>query len=71
MYALLTTALFRVLTDSGPLQYTTHPPITIRIFDINGNPVLNASEQPMYVVPTPTGQAKQAMIGAHFNHARL
>jgi hypothetical protein len=68
MYAFLTTMLFRVPTDPGPLAIYYPPPI--KMLDINGNPVLDAAGQPTYVVPTPIGCTKQAKINARFNRAK-
>jgi hypothetical protein len=68
MYALLTTSPFRLPTDPGPLAIYYPPPT--QIINNQGDPVLDAAGQPMYVVQPTIGHAEQATINACFSRAR-
>jgi hypothetical protein len=65
---LLTTTLFRVPTDPGPVA--VYYPTLVKIVDVNGTPVLDAIGQCMDIVPTSISHTEQARINAHFNCAR-
>jgi hypothetical protein len=68
MYALLTTMLFRVPIDPGPIAIYNLP--SVALLDVKGNPVLDANGNPTFV-PQPTiGHPEQAMIDARFIRAR-
>ncbi len=67
MSALLTTTLFRVSNDPGPVAIYYPPPVAI--LNIGGNPVLNANGNPTFVTQPPIGHPEQATIDTQFNHA--
>jgi hypothetical protein len=65
MYGLLTTTLFRIPTDPGPLAIY-YPP-KVQIVDINGDPVLDVLGNPTYIAQPAIGRAEQATIDARLD----
>jgi hypothetical protein len=62
MYALLTTMLFRVPNDPGPVAIYYPPPVAI--LDVGSNPVLDTNGNPTFMTQRPIGCPEQATIDA-------
>ena len=69
MYGLLTTSLFRIPTDPGPLAI--YYPAWIPIVDAQGEPVLNGQGMPTYQAQPAIGRAEQATIDTRFKCATI
>jgi hypothetical protein len=69
VYSLLTTSLFCIPTDPGPLA-VYYPP-RVAIVNAQGNPVLNGKGMPTYQAQPAIGWAEQATIDAHFKRAKI
>ena len=67
-YGLLTTSLFRIPTDPGPLAIY-YPP-RVAIVDTQGDPVLDGQGMPTYQARPAIGLAEQATIDARFKRAK-
>jgi hypothetical protein len=68
MHGLLTTSPFRLPMDTGPLAI--YYPTKIPIVDTQGDPVLDATEEPTYQAQPAIGQAEQATIDARFKRGK-
>jgi hypothetical protein len=68
VYSLLTTSLFCIPTDPGPLA-VYYPP-RVAIVNAQGNPVLNGKGMPTYQAQPAIGWAEQATIDACFKPAK-
>jgi hypothetical protein len=68
MYDLLTTSLFRIPTDPGPLAIYNPP--RVAIVNTQGYPVLDGQGMPTYQAQPAIGWAEQATIDARFKRAK-
>ena len=68
MYGLLTTSLFHITMDPGPLAVYYLP--RIPIVDAQGDPVLDGQGMPTYQAQPAIGWAEQATINARFKRAK-
>jgi len=68
MYSLLTTSLFRLPSDPGPMAILY--PTPVEIVDAQGDPVLDVAGNPMYQDPPDIPQAAQSSMDAQFKRAK-
>ena len=68
MYGLLTTTLFRIPNDPGPVAIYNPPPVAI--VNTDGTPVLNAAGMPTFHAQQDVTRTEQATINANFKRAK-
>jgi hypothetical protein len=68
MYGLLTTSLFCIPTDPGPIAI--YYPARIPIVDAQGDPVLDGLGMPTYQAQPAISRAEQATINGRFKRAK-